>query len=1159
MRLRQDRRLAFSVALGGGLLLVAYTLGLVFSPTASVQWFQINVVYNLPGLVTLVLALLRMSRTKDRERWGWFSLAFMLFCWQLADWSYPFYDLVLGRDVPSPGFTDAAYYAGYVGFAAAIPLLVMSPRQRHDPRWLLDSAIIIVVAGVLLAVELLRPLGAASEGTRLAIFVALGYPLLDLVLGSMLVLSLYASSGHPSNRVLVLAGAVVLQIVADVAFLWTVAHGGYDNVASYMDLGWLGTYVLLAVFCVLQAEPEQATQRQRQPGLVGIIAPYCAAVLLAGFTMAVALWGSPHPTLVVGTVAAIVLLSIRQTATMFENLRLFRELEEQMRSRSLWLQVQSDLGEAMLIIENGRITSANDAFERISGYSSDQLAALPSALDIVASKEDREALLRWVLERARGDAVPTFQELTICRSDDRLVNLELATMSDADGRLTSRTLVVARDITERKRAEGALRRSEAVMRGTLESTADGIIVVDTARRVIHYNQRFADLWQLSEPILAGKSSQEMLAEVHKRVKNGAEFLERVESLYGTDAETVDEIHLKDGRILERYTRPLLEDDRMTGRVWSFRDVTERERIAAANRQSLLDIADAKGRLEEKTVALAAALVAEQQSARRDPLTGSMNHGAISTALQAAVATSPRQRHAVIMVDVDGLKAINDAFGHLAGDRLLLTVAEALGQQAAEVGRYGGDEFAVLLPGADRPIAEAYVESVLATLERIEMRDEPTDARIPVEVSLGVALFPDDAETVADLVKLADGAMYTAKRSRSRDLEEGAVPLRRRDDVALRLVAEMIPLLTSPGELTEKLNLISRRLADAAGYDGVRVVIFGPRGERNAVTSAIGDTSDASFAAWRDDDEMQREQPLRALLEKTRRPVLVDDVQSDVRFSSSLKTAFIAAHVQSLVVVPMLWRDQVIGSIGAGRKNLAAFTPRDAQLLATIAGQITAIVRMATLVESLQETSDRVHAAQAETVMMLAAAAAEAHDRTTGLHLVSVRRLAQDLATQMGYSEQDAYQLGLAAVLHDIGKVSVPDTVLAGSGPLAADERAVMRQHTIWGQEFLVARQGFALASRVARSHHERWDGGGYPDGLAADDIPEEATIVTVADSFDAMTHDRPYRQGRPTEEAIEEIVANSGRQFNPRVVEALVRLHEAHRVQGGSERAAEAA
>ena len=133
MRLRQDRRLAFGVAFGGALLLVAYTLGLVLTPPASVRWFQINVVYNLPGLVTLIFALIRMSGARGRERLGWFSLASDVVLLATRGLVLPYYDVVLGRDVPSPGFTDVVYYAGYVGFAAAIPLLVVQPRQQHDP------------------------------------------------------------------------------------------------------------------------------------------------------------------------------------------------------------------------------------------------------------------------------------------------------------------------------------------------------------------------------------------------------------------------------------------------------------------------------------------------------------------------------------------------------------------------------------------------------------------------------------------------------------------------------------------------------------------------------------------------------------------------------------------------------------------------------------------------------------------------------------------------------------------------------------------------------------------------------------------------------------------------------------------------------------------
>jgi putative nucleotidyltransferase with HDIG domain len=182
-------------------------------------------------------------------------------------------------------------------------------------------------------------------------------------------------------------------------------------------------------------------------------------------------------------------------------------------------------------------------------------------------------------------------------------------------------------------------------------------------------------------------------------------------------------------------------------------------------------------------------------------------------------------------------------------------------------------------------------------------------------------------------------------------------------------------------------------------------------------------------------------------------------------------------------------------------------------------------------------------AHTETVLMLAGAA-EAHDHTTGRHLQRVSSLAESLARELGYDDEGAKELGLAAVLHDIGKIRVPDMVLGSSSKLAESEWVLMRQHTLWGSEFLAGQQGFELAAEVARSHHERWDGGGSPAGLAGDEIPEAAQITAAADAFDAMTNDRPYRLGRPSEEAIREIVACSGTQFSPRVVDALVRLWE---------------
>ena len=157
----------------------------------------------------------------------------------------------------------------------------------------------------------------------------------------------------------------------------------------------------------------------------------------------------------------------------------------------------------------------------------------------------------------------------------------------------------------------------------------------------------------------------------------------------------------------------------------------------------------------------------------------------------------------------------------------------------------------------------------------------------------------------------------------------------------------------------------------------------------------------------------------------------------------------------------------------------------------------------------------------------------------------MRAVSEALGLELGYDEERAGQLGLAAVLHDIGKIRVSDTVLTSPNKLTKAEWAQMQQHAIWGSDFLAGRQGFDLAAVVALCHHEQWDGSGYPRGLRGEQIPEAAAITSVADSFDAMTHDRPYRAGRPVVEAVQEIVRCSGTQFSPRVVGALLRLFEA--------------
>jgi hypothetical protein len=168
----------------------------------------------------------------------------------------------------------------------------------------------------------------------------------------------------------------------------------------------------------------------------------------------------------------------------------------------------------------------------------------------------------------------------------------------------------------------------------------------------------------------------------------------------------------------------------------------------------------------------------------------------------------------------------------------------------------------------------------------------------------------------------------------------------------------------------------------------------------------------------------------------------------------------------------------------------------------------------------------------EAVLMLARAA-EAKDDVTGDHVLRVGELSARLATATGESAAFVDDLRFAAMLHDVGKLHVPDAILMKPGRLGPGEWDIVREHTIWGERILGSTAGFELARRVARSHHENWDGSGYPDGLAGEKVPLAARIVHLADVFDALRARRPYKPAWPLERCLEELASQSGRMFDP--------------------------
>jgi hypothetical protein len=165
---------------------------------------------------------------------------------------------------------------------------------------------------------------------------------------------------------------------------------------------------------------------------------------------------------------------------------------------------------------------------------------------------------------------------------------------------------------------------------------------------------------------------------------------------------------------------------------------------------------------------------------------------------------------------------------------------------------------------------------------------------------------------------------------------------------------------------------------------------------------------------------------------------------------------------------------------------------------------------------------------------------EADDAYTGSHSRDVVELTMLVVERLGLSGAERRQAEFVALLHDVGKVRIPNEIINKPGPLTPEERGIMSAHTIEGQKMLEQVGGLlGEVGRLVRSCHEHWDGRGYPDGLAGEEIPLVARIVACCDAFHAMTSDRSYREAMPLEEAVAELHANSGTQFDPRVVEAL--------------------
>lgn len=256
-------------------------------------------------------------------------------------------------------------------------------------------------------------------------------------------------------------------------------------------------------------------------------------------------------------------------------------------------------------------------------------------------------------------------------------------------------------------------------------------------------------------------------------------------------------------------------------------------------------------------------------------------------------------------------------------------------------------------------------------------------------------------------------------------------------------------------------------------------------------------------------------------------------------------AFQAEHMPELTLLSGLFGRVMKGLVTAqelrhAQANLQEQHAAVSELSDTVIQQAQKLDEYAaTLEDRVRQRTAELEEAQLDAVTMLAVATRE-KDEDTGGHIQRIQRLTRATATALGLAAREAEALGRAAILHDVGKLHVPDAILRKPGPLTPEERAIMQQHTLSGERILPDRPFFAAARHIARSHHENVDGSGYPDGRQADAIPLEARIVRIVDVYDALTNRRSYKEAWPPERAREFLLENRGRMFDSDVLTAFI-------------------
>jgi diguanylate cyclase (GGDEF)-like protein len=569
-----------------------------------------------------------------------------------------------------------------------------------------------------------------------------------------------------------------------------------------------------------------------------------------------------------------------------------------------------------------------------------------------------------------------------------------------------------------------------------------------------------------------------------------------------------------------------------------------------------------------------------EDSRRDPLTGMRNRRALADELPRIEAghIESGKPLAVALCDVDHFKAYNDELGHLAGDQALRAIANTIrGTLRAEdlAYRFGGEELLLVLPATDTGEAAAIAERLRAAVEAAAL-PHPGGIGGVVTVSIGVAA---GTKGYGGLLARADAALYEAKRSgRNRVVaaasqreasgeEPGGRPKPVGATVPLRGMLALSRAAASGQGVLPVLEALAQLIRAELSFQVVAINLLDEQRENFSAVVVEGD-----------------EEARRQLLGTSNPRREYDELLSSERYVR-LGALWLEAGAYEWDDESQLWTPPA-----AAAPDPDAWHPHDMLMLPlrTAAGEILGLVSVdqplhgrrpddgeievlmavadqaGLAIEQAQRDADGAGVAREQSqelrlaAVILLAETLDLRDAGTAKHSRTVGAYARHTAAVLGLGTDRVERIHAAGVLHDLGKLGIADAILHKPGKLDEAEWKEIQRHPEIGARIL-EHAGLEDIAGWVRAHHERVDGRGYPKGLGGEQIPLEARILAVADAYEAMVADRPYRAGIPPVEAREELARCAGSQFDPAVVEAFLRSLDASEHELAAEPIARAA